>query len=173
MSKWQIDDWACQTSVKTFARCCKTSIWSVCITQHSEHQYLFQIKIEPVSRDEMLVLTRHASHPLWVNHQPRVDNDCQHSQVTETRPLNICSLRLQTQAAGVALVRAIQVCCCCALFMWGMWNKAQQQQILAYSVRTIGHICSIGDTGCHWRQWMPVSKDVCSKQWQPQATSSA
>ena len=25
-------------------------------------------------------------------------------------------------AAGVALLRAIQVCCCCALFMSGMWE---------------------------------------------------
>ena len=27
-----------------------------------------------------------------------------------------------SDAAGVALLRAIQVCCCCALFMSGMWK---------------------------------------------------
>jgi len=56
-------------------------------------------------------------------------------------------------AAGVALLRAIQVCCCCAFFMSGMWK-----QTLAYRVWIIRHILQ------HWRHRTPISKDVCSKQ---------
>ncbi len=51
-------------------------------------------------------------------------------------------------AAGVALLRAIQVCCCCALFMSGMWNKVQQNRLWHTEYRQSGMFCSIGDTGC-------------------------